>query len=248
MVADFLKSTGRAIENYEVGISLGVSPGLFSFFPKPMKKVIYWLPFEVECLFKIAYETAKETVRQALESGATHYCNDTLSKKKLEDMGIEAEIVDLPIDAGEAATTLPPTFSVIVDADKAYMPVLKELAADLPYVKIEFIKDMGNMAPFSSYSLLVSLYQFPTVDESIKGMLINGRSVISNVQAPFCGFIDTDVSHPEFKREMFKRIRAARDYPFNQEAKDYYLGRVDPKLFKDRIMAFLPQPAAEVVS
>lgn len=244
--ADIVKPTGYSIEKYKTLMSLGVVPGLFKIFPPKSKKIVYWLPFEIECLFQVGYATSKETVRQSLEAGTINFCSDILSKNKLEELGIEAEVLALPLETQDVMVDLPKEFKVLIDTDEAYEPIIKELRNDLPYIKIDYLRELGNRAPFSTYSLLISFYQFPTMDESLKGMLINGRHVISNVQAPFCGYMDLEISHPDFKRELIAKVRMARNLPFNKEAQAFYKNQVDPERFRKRLMA-VQAPVLEVV-
>src|SRR5581483_3004112 len=110
-----------------------------------------------------------------------------------------------------------------------YMPILKTIKQDLPYIHIDHLDPIKNpIASISDYSLLVSFQKFPTIDEGIRRFLINGRNVISNVQAPYCGHFDLEVTMKDFKQTLIRRIRDGRYLPFNKEAQDFYKAQVSP--------------------
>lgn len=242
--ADVIKGSGLSIKSYDMIINLGYSPMIrFEGAKEDAVKIHYWMPWDIDCLEQIAYKTAKETIRLAIQEVDHHFCNEIVSKKRLESLGIVSEILPLPSEVDELETELPETFKVLIDTDKAYAPIVKDLAKDLPYIKIDTLE---SAAPLTDYSLLISFYQHPTIDEAMRRFLLNGRNVISNVQAPFCGYVDLELSHPEFRREILSKVRVARGLPFNQAAKDYYKGLVDPSKFKDKVLG-LQKPVMEVV-
>lgn len=242
---DLIKGSSLSVKNYDMVFNIGYSPMIRFEGVKPdCAKVHYWMPWDIDCLEQISHRAAKETIRLANLEVTQHFCNEPTSRNRLESLGIKAEILPLPTEINDLETTLPETFKVLVDTDKTFAPVVKDLARDLPYIQID---TLDRAAGIPDYSLLVSFYEHPTIDESMRKFLLSGRNVISNVQAPFCGFIDLEVSHPEFRRELIARIRVARELPFNREAQDYYKGIVDPKLFKDRVLQLM-KPHLEVVN
>lgn len=241
---DVIKASSLSVKNYDMVINVGYSPMIrFEGVKENCAKVQYWMPWDIDCLEQIAHRTAKETIRLANLEVDHHFCNEMVSKKRLESLGIVSDILPLPTEIDDLETALPATFRVLIDTDKAYAPITKDIEKDLPYIAID---RLDRAAPLTNYSLLVSFYEHPTIDEAMRKFILNGRNVISNVQAPFCGFLDLQVDHPEFRRELLMRIRVARGLPFNQQAKDYYKQLVDPSKFKERVLA-LTQVALEVV-
>lgn len=231
---DVIKGSGLSIKNYDMVVNVGYSPMIrFDGAKEKAVKVQYWMPWDIDCLEQIAHKTAKLTIELANKEVNHHFCNEIVSKNRLESLGIHAEVLPLPTEIEDLEATLPETFRVLIDTDKAYTPVTKELEKDLPYIAID---RLDRAAPITDYSLLISFYEHPTIDEAIRKFLLNGRNVISNVQAPFCGFMDLEVAHPEFRRDLIARIRLARGLPFNKEAQDYYKTIVAPSKFKERLM------------
>lgn len=241
---DIIKGSGVATSNYKLIMSLGYGPQTrFPGASKDCVKVQFWMPWDIDCLYAIAYKTARETIRLANEEITHNFCNDVISKKRLADLEIDAEVVPLPTEIDDLETDLPETFKVLIDADKAYMPILKDIPRAIPHVKVDFL---SGAADIKEYSLLVSFYEHPTVDEGMRRFLLNGRHLITNVQSPFCGYIDTQVDHPSFKNEMVNRILDTRSLSFNSRAQDYYRQLVDPKKFTDNVLSRMPKIALEV--
>ena len=236
--ADVIKPTGPTPSVYKMVINLGY--GFLSRFDgikTDAVKVQYWIPGEIEglCSPDAKYVTVKETVRVA--QNVLNYCGTAYEANKLGELGIKAEVMPLPLedsDLAKVSHALPDKFTVLVASDKAYSELLKELAIDLPHIK--FIYNAGKVTDFSCF---MSFYRFAALDSAMLTAHVNGRHVISNVQAPYCGFIDPDQNWEKFKADLFDRIREVKEKPFNLEAQEYYLKEADPTLFKDAIYAKL---------
>lgn len=242
---DLIKGSGLSVKNYDMILNLGYSPMIrFEGAKEGCVKIQYWLPWDIDALEQIAHRTAKETIRLANLEVDHHFCNEIVSKKRLESLGINAEVLPLPTEINDLEVDLPETFRVLVDTDNVFAPLTKNIEKDLPYIQID---RLDRAASIPEYSLLVSFYEHPTIDEAMRRFLLRGRNVISNVQAPFCGYLDLGVGHPEFRRELISRIREARNLPFNREAQDYYKGLVDPSKFSERIMQ-LKKSTLEVIN
>jgi len=241
---DVIKKNGPDPAQYRVVINFGYSQiSRFEGFPESTVKVQYWIPTEIEALAEARYSVVMETIRIAKR--VKNLCNTIYEKNKLADLGINAEVVPLPIsedDISKAKTTLPEEFAVLVLADESYGELLKEISIDLPYIKFGF-----NVGKVSDYSCVLSFYRFAALDEPVVVACVNGRHVISNIQAPFCGFVDPDQTWDIFKKELYEQIRLARGKPYNQAARDYYLDLVNPEKFRAYVNKLLT-PTLEVVS
>lgn len=243
--ADQLKGSSLPIRTYKMVLNLGYSQMIrFDSTAPGTIKVHYWLPWDIDCLYEISHRVARETIRLANAEITHQFCNDIVSKKRLKDLGIEAEILPLPTEIDDLETTLPEDFRVLIDVDDAHKPIISNLEKDVPYIKIDTLE---MAADIQKYSLLVSFHENPYADEGMKRFMLNGRNIISNVQAPYCGYFDLEVNHTEFRKELITRIRLAREYPFNKEAQDFYKEIVDPCKFKERILALMPKPVLEVI-
>jgi len=244
MNADVLKDTGVSVSNYSMVLNIGYSPYIrFHGAKEDCVKIQYWMPWDIDCLYEIAFKTARETIRLANKEITHHLCNEIVSQKRLKDLGIDAQIIPLPTEIDDLETDLPEDFKVLIDADKAYLPILEDIPRAIPHVKMDFIQ---HSADITQYSLLLSFYEHPTIDEGIRRFLLNGRHVISNVQAPYCGFIDLEVKHPTFKNELINQVMDARVKKFNKKAQDYYKAIVSPSKFTDALLE-LRKPKLEVI-
>lgn len=243
--ADLIKPTGKDPRKYEVIFNLGYGGmSRFEGIAEEVTKFQYWLPHEIEVLPTKAYETVKETVRVA--TGVINLCNTQYELNKLEALGVKAQILPLPIaleDLKNVQTKLPEEFSALVLTDEAYGKLLKELQQDLPHIKFGIAG--GKTA---DYSAVISFYQFAALDEPIAVAHVNGRNVISNIQAPYCGYIDPTLNWDEFKKELYAKIREVRSSPFNALAQAHYTQQVDPLKFRMGLFAMIPSPKLEVVS
>ncbi len=155
-------------------------------------------------------------------------------------MGITAEVVALPLadaDILKVKNNLPEKFTVLVATDKAYSDLLKEIAIDLPHINFVY-----NAAKTEDFSCFMSFYQFAALDNAMLVAHVNGRHVISNVQAPYCGFVDPDQTWEKFKKELYDMLREVKEKPFNKEAQEYYLAQSDPVKFKEAISGLIKKP------
>lgn len=242
--ADLIKPTGLWPNAYKTIVCLGYSPlSRFEGISDGVVKIQYWLPGEIEGLKNAIYTTVMETIRIA--KGVTNYCNTPYEKNRLEELGITAEVLPLPLaeqDLDKVSQSLPDKFSVLVATDKAYSELLKDLAIDLPHIDFTY----KPAAKVSDFSCFLSFYQFAALDNAMLIAQVNGRNVISNVQAPYCGFVDPDQSWEKFKKELYGKIKEIKGKPFNQEAQTHYLEFSNPKKFKETIIG-LQKRAMEIV-
>lgn len=236
--ADVIKQTGPTPTVYKMIVNLGYNfLSRFDDIKEDVVKVQYWLPGEIEGLRApdAKYATVIETIRIA--KTVINYCGTQYEKNKLAEIGITAEVMPLPLeeeDTKKVSDTLPEKFSILVATDKAYSDLLKELSIDLPHIDFKY-----NAAKVSDFSCFMSFYQFAALDSAMLTAHVNGRHVISNVQAPYCGFVEPDQSWEGFKKDLYDKIREIKETPFNRKAQDYYLKEADPKRFKEAICGLL---------
>jgi glycosyltransferase involved in cell wall biosynthesis len=235
------------VHDYRMAMNLGFGPNIFfGGAPNDCVKIQYWMPYDITMLENQGILKVVSMMEKLRKAGTIHWVNDFLSQKRLgrlfDFIGLAVpDIVPLPTDVTEAADKLPNEYRVLLDIDDCYMPIVQTIKQDLPYIQIDELHPQRN--PFvnlEEYALFVSLKQYPTVDEPIRRMLINGRNVISNVQAPYTGFLDLEVTMKDFKQELINRIRDGRSLKFNAEAAAYYKEAVDPKKFAEKIKSMVP--------
>lgn len=237
--ADVIKQTGLTPTAYKTIFNLGYNfLSRFEGIADDVTKIQYWLPGEIDGLRDAKYSVVMETIRIA--KSVVNYCNTIYEKNRLEEMGVTAEVLPLPLAEDELtkiSKALPEKFTVLVATDKSYSDLLKDLAIDLPHIDFKY-----NAAKVSDFSVFLSFYTFAALDNAMLIAHINGRHVISNVQAPHCGFIDPDQSWEAFKKELYDRIHSLRSAPFNKEAQEFYLDFSDPAQFRQAIVKLRPHP------
>ncbi len=236
--ADVIKQTGLTPTVYKMIVNIGYNfMSRFEGIGKDVVKIQYWLPGEIEGIRspEARYSTVLETVRVA--KTVINYCGTAYEANKLQEIGIEAQVMPLPLadeDLQKVSHSLPEKFAVLVATDKAYSDLLKDLAIDLPHINFVY-----NAAKVTDFSCFLSFYQFAALDNAMLTAHVNGRHVISNVQAPYCGFIDPDQSWEKFKKELYDDLRNVKTKPFHQEAQNYYLKEANPKQFKETVGSLL---------
>lgn len=253
--ADFVRFPSWRTHEYKCVLNLGFGEDIrFRNAPADCLKLQYWMPWDIDGIEGIPYRSAVQTIRNALREVDVHLCNEVVSQKRLKALGIEegkgipAQVLPLPTEIDELESTLPKDFRVLLDIHDQYKPIFKDIKTTLPYIQMD---ELIHAQDVTKYSLLVSFYPHPTVDEAMRRCLLNGRNIISNVKAPYCGYIDLDVNFGQFKDEMIKAIRDARFKKFNAEAQEHYRRLVDPNRFKEKVMKLIAdrqRPKLEVVA
>ena len=243
--ADVIKPTGLTPTKYKMIVNLGY--GFLSRFggiADDVVKIQYWIPGEIEglCAPEARYKTVVETVKIA--KTVVNYCGTTYEANKLGELGIEAEVLPLPLaneDMEKVSRSLPEKFTILLATDKSYADLLKDISVDLPH--ITFLHGSAKVADFSCF---VSFYQFAALDAAMLTAHVNGRHVISNVQAPYCGFVDPDQTWEKFKQDLYEKIGEVSKLPLNTEAQTYYEGVAAPVPFRDKICGLLKKEMAVV--
>jgi glycosyltransferase involved in cell wall biosynthesis len=245
--ADFSQFMDFRVHDYKAAFNLGFGENVwFANAPADCVKLQYWMPWDITMLEKQEFRKVIDFLERLEKLGAKHLVNEMVSQKRLgkmfEFVGMETpQIIPLPSEVNDAETKLPEKYRVLLDIDEVYFPLFKSIKQDLPYLDIDDLNpDTNPMADITQYSILISFRKFPTIDEGIRRFLINGRNIISNVQAPYCGFFDLEVGMKDFKQELIRRVRDGRFLPFNSKAQEHYKAQVDPKAFAAKINTLIP--------
>jgi glycosyltransferase involved in cell wall biosynthesis len=254
--ADFHTQMDFRRNDYKMVLSLGISfhNVQFPLAPAGCVKIQYWMPKDIEALEEYGFSKAIQLLEKFDKTISHHFVNEIVSQKRLKRLfdfvGLKTpEIVPLPSEVDDAETKLPEKYRVLLDIDDTYLPVFRTIKQDLPYIQIDELDYKTNpTASISDYSILVSFKKFPTVDEGIRRFLINGRNVISNVQAPYCGNFDLEITMKEFKQALIRQIRDGRYLPFNAKAQEYYKSQVSPSAFYHKVKSLVEKPVLEVVA
>jgi hypothetical protein len=161
-------------------------------------------------------------------------------------MGIEAEILPFPSEFGTASSSLPEKFKVLALADEKHMGLLEAVVKSIPMVDITIARP-ETPYDINEYTVGVQLTEYPRLLLNSQKMIMNGRHMISTVQEPYSGFIDTsDVT--KFKAEMISRLLAIeKDRKMNTEAAEYYMATTDKEEFARKVKSVCA-PVLEVLA
>lgn len=189
----------------QVGFSLGANAEKHAaiFQEKHVKKILFWTGDDInEMYHSVAFKTI-DAFAQLLNNVAVQYCEDREAKRLLERMGFKASIMTLPLGVPNVQP-MPEAKKWVVDIASDYSPMISVIAQSLPDIELEMI---DRAAKLSDYKGLIHFFPDRTTTGSIKRAHLTGRHVISNVQQPYCGFIDDKWDVEKFIIECVDKIR-----------------------------------------
>lgn len=196
------------------------------------KRILFWRAQDVHTLRNEVSMAAVEALAIAVNGAVDfQFCEDKIVRDALQRMNFKAVVLPLPLDfSGEKDKALPAKFRVLMDVDPSYAPVFESIERAIP--DVEFKKWEGAIN-VDDFSVMVKFGPERSIDTGVKKMLLAGRRVISNIQAPFCGYIagETD-SIEKTRKEVIAAIRKIQDEKkLNKEAQAFYRDACSTKKF-----------------
>lgn len=214
-------------------------------------RVLFWLARDVYSLRYEVAAAAAEALATTLNSSVKfQFCEDTATRQYLNKIGIKAVVLPLPLDiSGFEIKPLPEKFRVLTDIDPIYGDFFDSVQRAMPNMEFVPFKETANI---DDYSALAQFHKERCISSAMKQALLAGRGVISNVKAPFCGFIGGDISTPEEARTEAINIlwgMKTRN-TLNMEAHQYYASLCSPEKFAKalRVIKAMPDQAKIEVS
>ncbi len=159
-----------------------------------------------------------------LNGTVKQYVEDRASYDLLRKAGFEVEIMPLPMAVGDLKP-LPVRHKVAVDIDQSYNFIFELLQKSLPDIDLEAISGVAKLEDISG---LAHFHPDRTVSIGMKRAILAGRAVVSNVQAPFMGFVDDNQNLDVFIPKAVDKIRELVYAGPNPKARDYYSALVSP--------------------
>lgn len=234
--ADYQDYPNWKPHRYKTIIQLGFSflpgrieahTGIFS--QQEVKKVILWTCEDVtEVHTRLNWQAIKKY--RILLNGMVNlkqFVEDKASYDMMREVGFEVEIKPLPMVAGDVKP-FPDKPKFAVDVDSTYNPIFTAIEKSLPDVELVPLKGALNLNDFTG---LCHFYPDRTMSATIKRAVMMGRHVVSNVQAPFAGFVDDTKYLSEFIPEAVEKIRELAFAGQKTSGKDYYTKLSDPRSF-----------------
>jgi Glycosyl transferase family 2 len=198
------------------------------------KRILFWRAQDIYTLRNGASMAAVEALSISINSAVDfQFCEDKIIRDALQRMNFKAVCLPLPMDfSGEKDKPLPPKLMVLMDVEPEYRPLFESIERALPDVTFRTWKGPVNVDDFS---ILVKFSRERSIDTGVKKMLLAGRRVISNIQAPFCGYVSAEVESVEKTRKaIIKTLREMQDEKkLNKDAQAFYRESCSPKKFVD---------------
>jgi hypothetical protein len=243
--ADYIQNPYYLVHDYKAILNVGFLPHeieeIRALVPKEeekTKRIVYWCGIDAEQVACGPHKSVKEWVKKVNDRIHVNLCSDYNAKKCLEDLGINAEEITMPMDEGQVATTLPEKFKVLVFADGHHLPFWTSIIKAMPDIDFDMVDDTK---PFmlTDYSVVTQFCPESRLTDGTKKALLNGRYVISNVQAPYAGYIENTQDLAKYKEAVVRSLRELKGKTeINKEAQDYYLDLMSRAKFKEAIASY----------
>jgi hypothetical protein len=109
----------------------------------------------------------------------------------------------------------------------------------MPDIDFDFVDDTR---PFmlTEYSVVTQFCPESRLTDGSKKALLNGRYLISNVQAPYAGYVEMVDDLAKYKQNVVKAVRDLQGVcEINKEAQEYYINLMSRDKFRDAISAYV---------
>jgi len=186
---------------------------------KNVKKYLFWMPDNITEIYNGLSLTAMIKYSTLLNSSVTQFVEDIAAKDMMDRAGFKVDLMPFPIVNSEKSSPLPEKPVFLFDICPEYSHAFNSLERSLPDVKLEPVTETAELSKFTG---LLYFYLDRTMNTSIKRALLSGRYVVSNVKAPFAGYVDDTKSPDFFIPEMVDKIRSLIDSNTNEQARAYY--------------------------
>lgn len=236
--ADYQDVPNDKPHRYETIIQLGFSflPGRVEthcgiFRDDGVKKVVFFTCDDIAEVTNRLNLNAVWKYSAILNNTAKLYVEDKSAYDTMRRAGFNVEIMPLPMEAGEPPAA-PESVRVAVDVDPNYNPVFNILQRSLPDVELVPLTGAHKIGDFTG---LVHFHPDRSVSHSMKRAALAGRFVVSNVQAPFMGYVDDSQDLSVFIPKAVDKIRQMAYAGPVPSARDYYVKLVSPEKLKEAI-------------
>lgn len=236
--ADYMDTPTAWPNRFKTIIQIGFDPSMADVYAmnfrnqwSKSKNILFWRGVDVYTLRAKASRDASDALAILLNGNASlQLCEDIQAQRKLEGMGFNVKVLPLPIEFKDEEIKPIGDFKVLFDVSDDYKDVFDSVKRSMPDIHME---DMSGVKEACDYSVMVHFQNDRSIDANVKRFLLNGRYLISNIQAPYCGYMSTDRNSEETKTAIIKRIRDLQDCrDLNAEAMDYYRKQCSPDKFK----------------
>lgn len=193
------------------------------------KKFLFWTPENINEVYNGTSLSAIDKYSILLNNSTKMFVEDMQAEKLMKRAGFNISVLPMPMRGPDEIKEMPEAKKVLVDICADYGHVFTSLEKSLPDIELEIVDGAHKIEDFRG---CLHFYLDRTMSNTIKRMILCGRHVISNVQAPFAGYVD-DMKQPDiFIPQMVEKIRDMVKKPVNTSALEYYKRLLDPGKLK----------------
>ena len=251
--ADYKDMPSFQKHDYKVVMLLGMYPqesdahmDVFRNGPRELRKVVHYTGKDVELMMGCPFRPIRNLAK-GLQKWAINVCEDELTRRALADLGITAKVLPLPVTTKDVLTDLPKDFRVLVHADDAFGPLADSIVKAMPDIKFT-IADAATPVKMADHSVLLRLARIPVLGEQDKKMLVNGRHAISNIKAPYAGFISADRGMHDFKHKVVEKLDFySQLQEHNRAAQAHYLQELNSEKYSKLLLDLVAEAKGNVV-
>jgi glycosyltransferase involved in cell wall biosynthesis len=224
--ADFVAMPADKPHRYKTMIQVGFSMGPDSerhaaiFQAAGMKKILFWTSDNINEIYNGTKFQTIDAFSGLLNKTAVQYVEDLEAKRLMTRAGFKVEIMPLPIGKVNILPK-PKEKKWAVDIAGDYSPMLVVVEKSLPDIPLEMLQGSARL---SDYVGVIHFFKDRTLTTTIKRAHLTGRHVISNVQSPYCGFIDDKWDMEKFIVEGVEKIRELTNKEPDPDAGKMYEG------------------------
>ncbi len=214
--ADYQDNPTDKPHNYKAIVYVGISPQIKRV--AGVKQIVFWSGDDINEIWNSVSGKKIDSTAELINSCCVQYCEDREAKRLLSRWGFKVEVMPLPLGVANIKP-MPEDKSWVVDIAGDYSPMISVIAQSLPDIKLEMI---DSATKISDYKGLIHFFPDRTLSGSVKRAHLTGRHVVSNIQQPYCGFVDDKWDVEKFIVETVDKIRELTRKDAEPEAAEMY--------------------------
>jgi glycosyltransferase involved in cell wall biosynthesis len=196
--------------------------------PKDCIKVIHWMGEDIESILMQPYKGVLGLIDVLKKTVSKHYCENESIQIMLKEIGIEAEVLPLPMTYTEVPKS--EEFKVYYEEDVLSHDFVQEIIKANPDIKFENV-EVANM---KDYACFFSMTNSAMPSENLKRFIAAGRFAVTNYRLPYAGYVE-----PE-REKVIKKIREAKKFwrmdNFDLRGQEYYKKLLSSEKFEETVI------------
>ncbi len=224
------------------------------------KRIVHWIGTDIfQFQTKLSWVALKNIVGflNHKDYGFVHLCEADFTQKELKELGIDAEVVPLPVVDSFKPKPLPEKFTVGVytnpTQDMYYQALMEEIAEAMPDVDFKFFGNPNRkeVVDNKEYVGWVEMREFlPTISAIVRlcmhdGLPISpieamqmGRNALTSAPMKHALHAEYVNGEPD-KAKVIEQIRQLQDMPLNEKASTYWQKEASTDTYRTRMKKYL---------